>query len=130
MPDGSPRQKILLADDDPELVGILIKRLQSLDCDIATASDGVEALEKTRSERPKVVVLDVMMPRMNGWEVCKAIRQEEELAKTGVIMLTGIGEGLNEMTSPLYGADDHLDKPFNFSELLFKIRKMLTDRRG
>lgn len=125
MSDSAPKQKILLADDDPELVGILIKRLQSLDCDITTASDGVEALEKTRSVRPKVVVLDVMMPRMNGWEVCKAIRQEADLEGIGIIMLTGIGESLNEMTSPLYGADDHLDKPFDFAELLFKIKRLL-----
>ena len=124
--DNTP--KILLADDDPELVGILVKRLQTLEAQIITASHGIEAIEAIRAERPDVVVLDVMMPKMNGWEVCKEIREDAELKETGVIMLTGIGESLNEMTSPLYGADEYLDKPFNFAELLFKIKRLLKQR--
>jgi DNA-binding response OmpR family regulator len=126
MPDGRTRPLLLIADDDPELVGLLTKRLQTLECDIVTATDGAEALAMVKENRPDVVVLDVMMPRMNGWEVCKAIRADAELTGTGVIMLTGIGEGLNKMTSPLYGADDQVDKPFNFNELLFKVRKLLA----
>jgi len=70
------------------------------------------------------------MPQMNGWEVCKSIRADESLKRTPVMMLTGIGESLNEITSPLYGADDHVDKPFNFSELLFKIRRLLAGQPG
>ncbi|MDJ0761859.1 MAG: response regulator [Myxococcota bacterium] len=120
---------LLIADDDPELMGILVKRLQNLDCDIITATNGITALEKIHRERPDVVILDVMMPQKNGWEVCKAIRQDPEIAKTGVIMLTGIGASLNEMTSPLYGADEYLDKPFNFSELIFKIKRLLSGKR-
>ena len=121
--------KILLADDDPELVSILVKRLGSLQTTILTASDGVEALSIIRNQHPDVVVLDVMMPKKNGWEVCKEIRESSELKDTGVIMLTGIGEHLNEMTSPLYGADEYLDKPFNFAELVFKIKRLLNQRQ-
>jgi DNA-binding response OmpR family regulator len=77
---------------------------------------------------PDVVILDVMMPQKNGWEVCKSIRQDPNIAKTGVIMLTGIGSSLNEMTSPLYGADEYLDKPFSFSELTFKIKRLLSNK--
>jgi DNA-binding response OmpR family regulator len=120
------RQLLLLADDDPELIGILVKRLQVLECDIVTANNGADALALVREKRPDAVILDVMMPGMNGWEVCKAIRSDEALRRTPVMMLTGIGESLNEITSPLYGADDHVDKPFNFSELLFKIRRLLA----
>ena len=120
---------LLIADDDPELMGILLKRLQELDCDIITASDGVKALDLIGQKRPDVVILDVMMPRKNGWEVCKAIRQDPEISKTGVIMLTGIGSSLNEMTSPLYGADEYLDKPFSFSELTFKIKRLLSNKK-
>jgi len=120
------RQLLLLADDDPELIGILVKRLQVLECDIITASNGADALALVKEKRPDAVILDVMMPQMNGWEVCKGIRSDEALRKTPVMMLTGIGESLNEITSPLYGADDHIDKPFNFSELLFKIRRLLA----
>ncbi|MCP4603988.1 MAG: response regulator [Proteobacteria bacterium] len=131
MADEDDRTKplLLIADDDPELVGILLKRLQNLECDIITARDGVTALEKINEQRPDIVILDVMMPGKNGWEVCKEIRQNPEIKRTGVIMLTGIGSSLNEMTSPLYGADEYLDKPFNFSELIFKIKRMLSGKR-
>ena len=117
---------LLLADDDPELIGILRRRLGVLECSIITADNGADALKLIRKEQPDAVVLDVMMPQMNGWEVCKAVRADEELKDLPVMMLTGIGESLNEMTSPLYGANDHIDKPFDFAELLFKIRKLLA----
>jgi DNA-binding response OmpR family regulator len=119
---------LLLADDDPELIGILMKRLQALDCSIITADNGLDALNTVKEKRPDAVILDVMMPQMNGWEVCKAIRLDDEIKKTPVMMLTGIGENLNTMTSPLYGADDYIDKPFDFSELLFKIRRLLANQ--
>jgi len=129
MNDRQDKPLLLIADDDPELVGILLKRLQVLECEIITASDGADALSKTRELHPDVVILDVMMPQMNGWEVCKAIKSDTETSTTPVMMLTGIGESLNELTSPLYGADDHIDKPFNFSELLFKVRRLLASRK-
>jgi DNA-binding response OmpR family regulator len=69
-----------------------------------------------------------MMPGMSGWEVCRAIREDESLESTGVIMLTGIGERLNEMTSPLYGADGFLDKPFELDDLTDKVREVLAGR--
>ncbi|MBN2342752.1 MAG: response regulator [Deltaproteobacteria bacterium] len=117
---------LLLADDDPELIGILTRRLGVLECSIITANNGADALKLIQREEPDAVVLDVMMPQMNGWEVCKAVRADEKLKNLPIMMLTGIGESLNEMTSPLYGANDHIDKPFDFSELLFKIRKLLA----
>jgi DNA-binding response OmpR family regulator len=120
---------LLIADDDPELMGILLKRLQNLNCEIITAPDGIKTLELIKEKRPDLVILDVMMPRKNGWEVCKEIRQDPTIAQTGVIMLTGIGSSLNEMTSPLYGADEYLDKPFSFSELTFKIKRLLSGKK-
>jgi len=128
MTEKRTRPLLLIADDDPELIGILVKRLQDIDCDLVTAQDGVAALAKAREIKPDAVILDVMMPQMNGWEVCKAIKADDEIGDTPVMMLTGIGENLNEMTSPLYGADEHVDKPFNFPELLFKIRRLLASR--
>ena len=121
---------LLIADDDPELMGILIKRLQqSEEYEFITASDGVKALEVIRAEKPDAVILDVMMPRKNGWEVLKEIRKDESVKDMGVLMLTGIGSSLNEMTSPLYGADAYLDKPFDFAELVFKIKRILTTKQ-
>ena len=126
MRDKKNKPLLLLADDDPELIGILLKRLQVLECDVLTASNGADAWRLIEEKRPDAVVLDVMMPEMNGWEVCKKVKSNESLSTTPVLMLTGIGENLNEITSPLYGADDFIDKPFNFAELLFKIRKLLA----
>lgn len=123
-----PGTKILVADDDLEILALVRRHLKKLDVDVVEASDGEEALRAARRERPSLIILDVMMPGMSGWEVCRAIREDEALSNTGVIMLTGIGERLNEMTSPLYGADDYLDKPFDFEELDRKIAAVLADR--
>ena len=128
MTDNKKRPLLLIADDDPELIGILLKRLQVLECEIITASNGADALDLVKEKRPDAVILDVMMPRMNGWEVCRSIRSDEEISDTPVMILTGIGENLNEMTSPLYEADDHIDKPFNFADLLFKVKRLLASR--
>jgi DNA-binding response OmpR family regulator len=96
---------------------------------VLEASDGEMALTVARRELPDLMILDVMMPGKSGWEVCKDVRDDDLLKHTGVIMLTGIGEKLNEMTSPLIGADECVDKPFEFPELDFKVRKVLSDRR-
>jgi CheY-like chemotaxis protein len=96
---------------------------------VVEASDGDMAWKLAHEHLPDLVILDVMMPGMSGWEVCRKIRESLPLAHTGVIMLTGIGEHLNEMTSPLYGADTHVDKPFEFSDLDDKIEDTLRSRR-
>jgi DNA-binding response OmpR family regulator len=70
-----------------------------------------------------------MMPELNGWEICKYVKTHDEYAHTGVIMLTAIGATVNELTSPIYGADDYVDKPFDFEELEFKIKKVLSAKR-
>ncbi|MEZ4288687.1 MAG: response regulator [Polyangiales bacterium] len=125
MNDTSPEPKIVVADDDLEILALVARQLKTLPAQIVEASDGEDALNKVRENRPDLVVLDVMMPGMSGWEVCRAIREDETLAATGVIMLTGIGERLNEMTSPLYGADGYLDKPFDLDDLEQKVRDVL-----
>lgn len=124
----SEKARILVADDDLEILSLVSRHLGALASEVLEASDGEEALRVARSEKPDLVVLDVMMPGMSGWEVCRAIREDESLGTTGVIMLTGIGERLNEMTSPLYGADAFLDKPFELDELEAKVREVLAER--
>ena len=119
---------ILVADDDVEILGLVTRHLKQYDCTILEASDGEEALRLARREKPDLVILDVMMPGMTGWEVCRAIREDDHLEQTAVIMLTGIGERLNEMTSPLYGADEYLDKPFDFGDLDERIHRALVAR--
>lgn len=119
---------ILIADDDAEMRKILRTYFQDMDCTLLETSDGAETLETIIVHRPNLVVLDVMMPELNGWEVAKYVRAREEFETVGIIMLTAIGPTNNELTSPLFGADDYIDKPFDFEELEFKVRKVLSDR--
>ena len=119
---------VLCADDDLEILSLVTRHVRSLGATVLEASDGEEALQTAKREKPDLIVLDVMMPGMSGWEVCRAIREDESLNDTGVLMLTGIGERLNEMTSPLYGADDFLDKPFELDDLDSKLAAVLEKR--
>lgn len=119
---------VLCADDDLDILGLVTRHVKSLGAKVLEASDGEEALRIARQERPQLIVLDVMMPGMSGWEVCRAVREDESLGDTAVLMLTGIGERLNEMTSPLYGADGFLDKPFEMDDLDAKIDEVLRAR--
>ncbi|MFO0675161.1 MAG: response regulator [Polyangiaceae bacterium] len=122
---------VLVADDEPQMLELVAHHLKSMEdprLDVIEASDGEEAWRLAREHLPDLVVLDVMMPGMSGWEVCRKIREDVALAHTGVVMLTGIGENLNQMTSPLYGADAHIDKPFDFEELDEKVKVALKVR--
>jgi CheY-like chemotaxis protein len=122
--------KVLFADDDLEILRLLQKSLEKQGYNLHKAHNGAEALELALVERPNVIVLDVMMPELTGWEVCKHLRQNDEFNNTGIIMLTAIGEQLNEMTAPLYGADAHVDKPFDFSDVQQAIEDVLAKRCG
>jgi CheY-like chemotaxis protein len=108
---------ILVVDDDPEIVSMLSTRLTKRGYNVSTAADGHRALELAKRERPDVVLLDVMMPGKSGWEVARALKQDPVTQGIKIVMVTAIGESVNELTSPLYGADAHLDKPFEFEKL-------------
>ena len=128
MPEQRKRPLVLIADDDQDLSNLIVERLKEGPWDLMTAADGEEALLKALEHLPDLVILDVMMPRRSGWEVCREIRRRKELEGIGVIILTAIGETLNELTSPLYGADAHIDKPFDFIDLEQSIRDVLAIR--
>lgn len=122
---------VLVADDEPAMNELVARHLRSLTnpkVDVIQANDGAEAWRLARQHLPDLVVLDVMMPEMSGWEVCRKIREDVAFAHTGVVMLTGIGETLNSLTSPLYGADAYIDKPFQAEELHEKVRDTLSAR--
>ena len=123
-------QTILVADDDVELLAILVQHLRGRKFKIVEARDGNEALELARKHKPALMILDVMMPKLSGWEVAKRVRDDKELANTGILVLTAIGESLNALTSPLYGADAQLDKPFEFEKIDEKIDELLAARKG
>ena len=131
MQDGAGVQgTILVADDDPQILSMVAMRLGSRGYKVLEARDGAEAMKLAHAERPDLVVLDVMMPQMNGWEVARALRQDPGLKEVGIVMLTAIGEHINELTSPLYGADEYIDKPFDFNDLEQKVASVLKKRRG
>jgi DNA-binding response OmpR family regulator len=119
---------VLIADDDLEILNLTRTLLRRRGFHVIEASDGDEAMSLILEHSPDLVILDVMMPGQTGWEVCRSIRDTKSLEGTGVIMLTGIGERMNEMTSPLYGADGHLDKPFEFEALDELVTRVLAKR--
>jgi DNA-binding response OmpR family regulator len=121
--------RILVVDDDIHQIRLIRDRFTKQGHKVFEAINGEEGLEVALVEKPDIILLDVMMPVMNGWELCKYLRNKREFDEVGIIMLTAIGPNLNEMTSPLYGADDYVDKPFLFAELEEKIQKVLKKRK-
>jgi len=121
---------ILIADDDQEMRRLVRKALEKLGLRTVEARDGEEAITALVEHQPAGAVLDVMMPSVNGWEVCKYIRSKPEFEKVAVLMLTAIGKTTNELTAPLYGADAYLDKPFEVSELTATVKRILDERRS
>ena len=122
------RPLILIADDDPDLRRMVRLQLEELPVDLLEANDGDNTLETILTEFPNLIILDVMMPGLTGWEILRYLRNKKEIANTGVLMLTGIGETLNELSSPMYGADDYIDKPFKARDLLAKVRAILKKK--
>ncbi len=122
--------KILCSDDDFEILEILKSHFRSRGFDVEEANNGEEALEQAFTFRPDAMVLDVMMPRLNGWEVARHLRERDDFDKTGIVMLTAIGPNLNALTSPLYGADAHVDKPFELEDVEAAVERVLAERAG
>jgi DNA-binding response OmpR family regulator len=108
---------ILVVDDDPEIVTMLNTRLTKRGYKVATAGDGNRAIELAKREKPDLVLLDVMMPGKSGWEVARALKQDPVTQSVKIVMVSAIGEKTNEITAPIYGADAHVDKPFEFEKL-------------
>lgn len=122
----NPKHRILICDDDPLLIELMSFRLQAKGFEVITAMDGDEALSKVASEQPSLVVLDAMMPRLDGFEVLSRIKSDAGVAHIPVIMLTA-RKGEKDIVSALErGADDYLVKPFIPEELLARLSKLLA----
>lgn len=124
----SKQIRVLVVDDDEEFREQVREYLAKVGFDVFAAGGGEEALDVARSQKVHLIVLDVMMARFNGWEVCKYLRGQKAYDNVGIIMLTGIGRQLNDMTSPLYGADSWLDKPVDFLALFNAVVTVLRTR--
>jgi len=117
--------RILLVEDDPSIREVTALGLRAAGFSVATAADGVEGLERWRSERPDIVLLDVMLPRLDGLEVLRAIRHE---ATTPVVMLTARADTIDVVVGLESGADDYVKKPFEMPELVARVRAALRRR--
>jgi DNA-binding response OmpR family regulator len=118
-------KKVLIADDEPNIVISLEFLLRREGFEVLVAVDGEEALAKARAERPDLVLLDVMMPRMNGFDVCQALRADPELASMRVLMLTAKGRETEVSKGLGLGADAYMTKPFSTKDLVAQVRVLL-----
>ena len=114
--------KILVVDDEPLLVKGIRLNLQNEGYDVITGSNGLEAVQAARSENPDLIILDVMMPEMDGLQACSTIR---EFSQVPIILLTAKAEDIDKLMGFENGADDYLTKPFNILELKARIRALL-----
>ena len=120
--------KVLVVDDNPQNTELVSAYLETLPVEVATAVDGVEAMEQAERFRPDLVLLDVMMTRMSGFEVCQKIKQNPALRDTVVIMLTALHEVGDFERAVECGCDDFITKPVNKLELVTRVRSLLRVR--
>ncbi|HLK13694.1 MAG TPA: response regulator [Fimbriimonadaceae bacterium] len=123
-------QKVLVCDDERHIVRLIQVNLERQGYQVVTAFDGKEGLEKIRAEKPKLVVLDVMMPYMDGFEVLKNLRREPETEHLPVIMLTAKAQDKDVFEGYHYGADMYLTKPFNPMELVTFVKRIMENSDG
>lgn len=119
------KKKILAVDDEPNILMSIEFILEMEGYEVHTARDGEEALEVAGSVRPDLILLDVNMPRKDGYEVCRILREREDMSGTKVIMLTAKGQTLEKKKGLEVGADEYVTKPFSAEDLLAKIRAMV-----
>ena len=121
--------KILIVDDEPDLVSTVEYRLKFADCEVVTAANGQEGLERARTEKPDLILLDTNMPVMNGHEMLERLRADAELKNIPVLMLTARCEPQDIAAASAHGVTDYVTKPFDFAELMAKIQAALRDGR-
>ncbi len=127
-PSERSRPVVLIADDNQQNVELLEAHLAGLDCDILTACNGEETLQVVEAEHPDLVLLDIMMPKLSGFEVCKRIRANREVRDTLILMVTALNELSDFERGVQAGTDDFLTKPVNKLELLCRVRSLLRVR--
>jgi EAL domain-containing protein (putative c-di-GMP-specific phosphodiesterase class I)/PleD family two-component response regulator len=124
------RPLILIADDEEDVVQLLKAYLKPLDAEFLVATDGEEALAVAQARLPDVVLLDVMMPKRSGWDVCQALKAVQRTAQIRVVLVTGRGEVKDRLTGLQLGADEYLVKPFNRDEVVKRVAALLNRPRG
>lgn len=124
------KSKILVVDDEPDAVELVTFNLRNAGYEVITAEDGEAALKKARNASPDLLVLDVMLPEIDGFEVCKLLRRDPATAKIPIIMLTAKAAEIDRVLGLEFGADDYLTKPFSPRELILRIKKLIQRKTG
>ncbi len=119
------KKKILVADDETDIVELIAYNLEQEGFTVIRAFDGRRAWEMVRTEKPDLVILDLMMPALPGMEVCRLIRRQPETAAIPIIMLTAKSDPVDKVLGLEVGADDYLTKPFHIRELIARVRAVL-----
>ena len=119
------KNRILIADDNPANCELLQAYLEEVDCQIELAIDGQDTLDKVDSFRPDLILLDVMMPRLNGFEVCKQLKEDPQTSRIMILMVTALNEIGDIERAVAAGTDDFLSKPVNQVELVKRVENML-----
>jgi len=125
----SSRQKVLVVDDDPVILKVLGRFLAENGYEVELAHDGSEALEKVRDDPPDLILLDVVMPRMDGIEVCRRLKSQKSTRLIPIVILTGLTDLEDKVRGIEAGADDVLNKPFHFAELGARVRSLLRAKK-
>lgn len=123
-------QRILVVDDDVQLVRLLQSYLGQAGYQVETALDGEKALQAIRTTRPDLVLLDLLLPERDGWEITRVMRADSQLHNTPIIMLTARVEDSDKIVGLELGADDYIPKPFNPREVLARVRAVLRRTQG
>ena len=122
------RNKILIVDDDPVNLDFFQLMLSKLGFEVGEATDGLDALEKLKDFQPDIILLDNIMPNMSGWELTKALKADEKHRDIPIIMFSALDDVKDKLAGFELGVDDYITKPFNFSEVLARIRSILRTR--
>lgn len=118
-------EKILIVDDEEHILELLKFNLENAGFKVVTASNGIEALEYLKNFMPKLILLDLMLPGMDGYDVCKEIRRNKNLSHIPIIMITARSEELDKILGLELGADDYITKPFSIRELIARVKAVL-----
>lgn len=128
-PTNESRHRILIADDNPQGVELLEAYLAETDYDIRTATDGEDTLRQVQEFKPDLVLLDIMMPKISGFEVCKRLRASPATRGIAVLMVTALDQPSDIERAVEAGTDEFLTKPINKTELLLRVRSLLRSRQ-
>jgi DNA-binding response OmpR family regulator len=120
------RTKILLVDDDPEIVELLRFNLVRAGYAVGTASNGIDALKKARSILPDLILLDLMLPELDGFAVCEILRRDPATRSVRIIMVTALATELGRLAGFDCGADDYISKPFSLTDLISRVQAVLS----